>query len=400
MNGLKLAYYRCYQKTFKLASDVVFKWVEPELFTGAGAVKDLAKIIQDKGFSKPLIVTDPGLMKLNLLDGLFASIEENGYSYALYDEVVPNPTIENIEAAVKIYTDNACDCVIAFGGGSSMDCAKIAAARVAHPNKPVEKMRGLLKVGKGLPPIFAVPTTAGTGSETTIAAVITGANHTKITILDPAIRPPYAVMDPELTLGLPPFITAPTGMDALTHAVEAYIGRSNTENTKARARQAVNLIYKYLPVVYADGKNIEAREQMLMASYYAGVAFTQAYVGYVHAFAHAIGGMYGIAHGSACSTILPEMLKYYGYTCFEQLADLADEAGIEGKDTADKAKKFIRSIQKFNEDMGIPARFEQLEEKDFEELADRILTEANPLYPVPKEMERKDVLRMLKHLQA
>lgn len=400
MNGLKLAYYRCYQKTFKLASDVVFKWVEPELFTGAGAVKDLAKIIQDKGFSKPLIVTDPGLMKLNLLDGLFASIEENGYSYALYDEVVPNPTIENIEAAVKIYTDNACDCVIAFGGGSSMDCAKIAAARVAHPNKPVEKMRGLLKVGKGLPPIFAVPTTAGTGSETTIAAVITGANHTKITILDPAIRPPYAVMDPELTLGLPPFITAPTGMDALTHAVEAYIGRSNTKNTKARARQAVNLIYKYLPVVYADGKNLEAREQMLLASYYAGVAFTQAYVGYVHAFAHAIGGMYGIAHGSACSTILPEMLKYYGYTCFEQLADLADEAGIEGKDTADKAKKFIRSIQKFNEDMGIPARFEQLEEKDFEELADRILTEANPLYPVPKEMERKDVLRMLKHLQA
>ncbi|MBQ6381251.1 MAG: iron-containing alcohol dehydrogenase [Clostridia bacterium] len=400
MNRLQTAYCRAYQKVMKAGSDLIFTWKEPEIIGGAGAVKNLAKIIKEKGFSKPLIVTDPGLMKLNLLAGLFESIEAEGYSYALYDQVVPNPTIENIEAALKVYNDNACDCVIAFGGGSSMDCAKIAAARAAHPDKSVEKMRGMLKVGKGLPTIFAVPTTAGTGSETTIAAVITGANHTKVTILDPAIRPPYAVLDPELTLGLPPFITAPTGLDALTHAVEAYIGKSNTKNTEAKARQAVNMIYKYLPVVYEDGKNIEAREQMLLASYYAGVAFTQAYVGYVHAFAHAIGGMYGIAHGSACATILPEMLKYYGYTCSKQLADLADEAGIQGKDETCKAKKFIKSIQDLNASMGIPARFEQLEEKDFNELADRILAEANPLYPVPKEMDRNDVLRMLKHLKA
>ena len=400
MNGLKLAYYRTYQKTLKAGSDILFDWKEPEIFSGAGAVKNLAKIIKQKGYAKPLIVTDPGLMKLNLLAGLFESIEAEGYSYALYDEVVPNPTIENIEAAYKIYIDNGCDCVIAFGGGSSMDCAKIAAAKVAHPNKDIIKMRGILKVGKGLPPIFAVPTTAGTGSETTIAAVITGANHTKLTIMDPAIRPPYAILDPELTVGLPPFITAPTGLDALTHAVEAYISKSNTKTTDARAREAVHLIYKYLPVVYEDGQNLEAREQMLKASYYAGVAFTQAYVGYVHAFAHAIGGMYGIAHGSACSTVLPEMLKYYGHTCFEQLADLADEAGIEGKDNADKAKKFIKSIQEFNAKMGIPARFEKLEEKDFDELADRILAEANPLYPVPREMDREDGMRMLKHLQA
>lgn len=400
MNGLQNAYCRAYQKVMKVGANTFFPWKEPEIISGAGAVKNLATIIKEKGFTKPLIVTDPGLMKLNLLAGLFESIEAEGYSYALYDEVVPNPTIDNIEAALKIYNENGCDCVIAFGGGSSMDCAKITAARAAHPNKPVEKMRGVMKVGKGLPTIFAVPTTAGTGSETTIAAVITGANHTKITIMDPYIRPQYAVLDPELTLGLPPFITAPTGLDALTHAVEAYIGKSNTKNTAARARQAVNLIYKYLPVAYEDGKNIEAREQMLKASYYAGVAFTQAYVGYVHAFAHAIGGMYGIAHGSACATILPEMLKYYGYTCFKQLADLADEAGIEGKDEADKAKKFIKSIQDMNEKMGIPARFDKLEDKDFDELADRILTEANPLYPVPKEMDREEVMKMLAHLKA
>ena len=400
MNSLQTAYCRVYQKIMKFGANTFFPWNEPEIFSGAGAVKNLAKIIKEKGFNKPLIVTDPGLMKLNLLAGLFESIEAQGYTYALYDEVVPNPTVENIEAALKIYKDNECDCVIAFGGGSSMDCAKIAAARAAHPNKPVEKMRGVMKVGKGLPPIFAVPTTAGTGSETTIAAVITGANHTKITIMDPFIRPPYAVLDPELTLGLPPFITAPTGLDALTHAVEAYIGRSNTKNTAARARQAVNLIYKYLPVVYEDGTNIEAREQMLKASYYAGVAFTQAYVGYVHAFAHAIGGMYGVAHGSACATILPEMLKFFGNSCAKQLADLADEAGITGDNDIIKAKKFIKSISEMNEKMGIPARFDMLKDEDFDELADRILKEANPLYPVPKEMDKSQVLKMLAHLKA
>lgn len=400
MNSLKKAYCRSYQSCLKLAVNHIVPWKEPELIKGEGAVKTLAKFIKDKGFKKPLIVTDPGLMKLGLLNGLFDSVKAQGCDYALYDEVVPNPTIDNIEAALKIYNSNGCDCVIAFGGGSSMDCAKITAARAAHPNKSVDKMCGKMKVGGGLPTIFAVPTTAGTGSETTIAAVITGKNHTKLTIMDPHIRPPYAVLDPELTIGLPPFITAPTGLDALTHAVEAYIGHSNTPNTEKRAREAVNIIYKWLPVAYTDGKNITAREEMLKASYYAGVAFTQAYVGYVHAFAHAIGGMYGVAHGSACATVLPVMLKYYGNTCFKQLSELADEAGITGSNDAQKAKKFIKSIRDLNDSMNIPAKFDMLKEEDFDELANRIMKESNPLYPVPKEMDRDECLQMLAALKA
>ena len=399
MNFLKKAYYRTYQKAFYIG-ECLIPWVEPELISGEGAISKLAKFIKEKGFKKPIIITDPGLMKLNLPGSLFDSIKAEGYDYALYADVVPNPTIDNIEAAVKVYNENNCDCVIAFGGGSSMDCAKICAARVAHPEKPVEKMKGMLSAGGGLPVIFAVPTTAGTGSETTIAAVITAANHAKITIMDPRIRPPYAVLDPELTVGLPPFITAPTGLDALTHAVEAYIGRSNTKNTAQRARQAVKMIYKWLPVAYEDGKNIKAREEMLKASYYAGVAFTQAYVGYVHAFAHAIGGMYGVPHGSACATILPYMLKYYGSSCYVRLADLADEAEIDGKTDAEKAKKFIKSIEDLNASMGIPKNFEKLEDRDLDELAERILAGANPLYPVPKEMDREDVMQMLASLKA
>ena len=210
-----------------------------------------------------------------------------------------------------------------------MDCAKVAAARVVRPNKPIPKMRGVLKVMRKLPPFFAVPTTAGTGSETTIAAVVTNpATHEKYAINDPVLRPKYAVLDPELTIGLPPHITSTTGMDALTHAVEAYIGHSNTRDTEQKARLAVKLIFANIEKVYQNGKDIDARGQMLLASYYAGVAFTRAYVGYVHAIAHNLGGLYGIAHGLANAIILPYVLEYYGESAHHRLAELADVAGI------------------------------------------------------------------------
>ena len=210
-----------------------------------------------------------------------------------------------------------------------MDCAKVAAARVVRPNTPIPKMRGVLKVLRKLPPFFAVPTTAGTGSETTIAAVVTNPKtHEKYAINDPVLRPKYAVLDPELTVGLPPHITSTTGMDALTHAVEAYIGHSNTRDTEENAKRAVKMIFDNIETVYRDGKNIEARGEMLLASYYAGVAFTRAYVGYVHAIAHNLGGMYGIAHGLANAIILPYVLEYYGESAHKRLAELAEAASI------------------------------------------------------------------------
>lgn len=271
-------------------------------------------------------------------------MEKAGVEYHVYDGVQPNPTIDNIEDAYKMYRDNHCEGFVAFGGGSSMDCAKIAAARVVRPNKSVPKMRGLLKIMKKLPPFFAVPTTAGTGSETTLAAVISDPRtHEKYPINDPVLIPRYAVLDAELTVGLPKSITSTTGMDALTHAVEAYIGHSNTKDTADKARKAVRMIFDNLQVAYEDGHNIEARSNMLLASYYAGVAFTRAYVGYVHAIAHNLGGMYGVAHGLANAVILPYVLEYYGESAHKRLAELADLTGITQPGMSDAEKPMCLS---------------------------------------------------------
>ncbi|MBR5437424.1 MAG: iron-containing alcohol dehydrogenase, partial [Clostridia bacterium] len=283
-----------------------FNWDEPEMLEGPGAIRRLPAFIKSKGLKKVLIVTDKGLMGLGILNSLFEEMEKAGVDYVVYDGTQPNPSIENIEDARKLYVDNGCEGVIAFGGGSPMDCAKAAAARVTNPKIPVKKMRGVLKLAHKLPPLFAVPTTAGTGSETTLAAVVTDtATHEKNAINDPRLRPKYAVLDPELTVGLPPHITSTTGMDALTHAVEAYIGKSNVKSTIDYAEKATKMIFENIEKVYANGKDVEARDAMLKASFYAGQAFTRAYVGYVHAIAHNLGGHYNVPHGLANAIILP-----------------------------------------------------------------------------------------------
>lgn len=398
---LKKAYYRAFQKVMKIAM-FAFDWSEPLLLEGPGAIKKLPDLIKSKGLKNVLIVTDKGLMSLHILDGLFAKLEETGIEYVVYDGTQPNPTIDNIEDARQLYLDNNCEGVIAFGGGSPMDCAKATAARITNPKLPVRKMRGVLKLHHKLPPLFAVPTTAGTGSETTLAAVVTDpATHEKNAINDPRLRPKYAVLDPELTLGLPPHITSTTGMDALTHAVEAYIGRSNVKSTEHYAELATRLIYANLEEVYNNGKNIEARNAMLKASYYAGMAFTRAYVGYVHAIAHNLGGFYGVPHGLANAIILPYVLEYYGETAHARLAKLAVIAGVKTDGTdAEKAVAFIESIKQLNRNMNIPDKFDMIKEEDIPTIVQRALKEGNPLYPVPKIMDAADceavIRRMMK----
>lgn len=400
--SLKKAWFRTYQTLFKVA--VCFlDWSEPELLSGAGSIKKLPQFIKDKGLKNVLIVTDKGLMGLHLLDGLFESLDAVGVKYTLYDGVQPNPTFDNINEANKLYVENNCDGVIAFGGGSSMDCAKVAAARAVKPNQPIPKMRGQLKIRKKLPPLFAVPTTAGTGSETTLAAVVTNpATHEKYAINDPVLRPKYAVLDPELTVGLPPHITSTTGMDALTHAVEAYIGRSNTAHTADMAEKAVKLIFDNLEKVYKDGSDIQARENMLKGSFYAGVAFTRAYVGYVHAIAHNLGGLYGVPHGLANAVILPYVLDYFGKSAHAPLARLADVAGItQGLvGNEEKAKKFIDAVRTMNKNMNIQDKFDCIKEEDIPTLVDRAYKEGNPLYPVPKIFSKNDFETVIRRLMA
>ena len=393
------SYCRTYQGVFRVATKFL-DWSEPELIKGAGSVKKLAEIVKKNGHDSVLVVTDKGLMNLHLLDGMFEELEKNGVRYTVYDGVQPNPTIPNIEEAKKLYEQNGCKAIIAFGGGSPMDCAKAAGARVVRPNKSVRQMRGTFGVMKKLPTLYAVPTTAGTGSESTITAIVSDPEtHEKYGIHDPNLRPAYAVLDAELTVGLPPHITSTTGMDALTHAVEAYIGQSNTAKTAEEARIATRMIFDNLETAYRDGKNIEARENMLEASYHAGIAFRQAYVGYIHAIAHNFGGMYGTPHGLANAVIMPYVLDWYGDSAHKRLAELADVGGIvtTEKTDAEKAALIIRKIREMNRDMNIPEHLE-VKEKDVETIAERAMYEGNPLYPVPRIMNKAQCIMLIRKI--
>jgi alcohol dehydrogenase class IV len=380
---LKKIWYRIFQ-FFLTSAEYLMPWRQPVLLEGPGSIKKLPAFVRSKGVDKVLIVTDAVLHRIGLLDTLFAACKEADLAYVLFDGAEPNPSIDNIEDARKAYLDNNCRGIIAFGGGSSMDCAKAAGARVVKPRQSIDRMGGTLRVLKRIPPLFAVPTTAGTGSETTIAAVVTDRKtHHKYAIQDLCLIPRYAVLDPELTVGLPPHITSTTGMDALTHAVEAYTNHRAPKYTDELAVKAVRLIFENLETVYADGTNIEARHNMLRASFYAGAAFTRACVGYVHAIAHTLGGLYGTPHGLANAVILPYVLEDYGPAVYYKLARLAEVAGIQGRDDEEKAKAFIREIRRMNRDMKIQETFDFIEDKDIPQMIKWAMKEANPIYPVP-----------------
>ncbi|MFN7252446.1 MAG: iron-containing alcohol dehydrogenase [Anaerobacillus sp.] len=392
-------YCRMYQLTLKVAVNFL-SWRKPVLLEGENSLNQLPELIKSKGIQHVLIVTDKGITKLGLIDGFLEGLKSVGTNYVIYDHTVPNPTIDNIEEALMLYQKNECEAIIAFGGGSPMDCAKGVAARLARPKKSLSQMRGQLKVRKEITPLIAIPTTAGTGSEATIAAVISNSQtHEKYVINDTVLIPHYAVLDPLLTMKLPPHITSTTGMDALTHAVEAYIGRSNTNETKQYSRDAIQLIFTNLYEAYSNGTNLTARTNMQKASYLAGLAFTRAYVGYVHAIAHTLGGFYNVPHGLANAIILPHVLEYYGETVHKPLAELADLIGItEAADTEEmKSRKFIDAIKKLNVDMNIPTKVAGIIDRDIPILVERALKEANPFYPVPKIL-RKDDLVKLYHL--
>lgn len=386
MNPVKKLYCRTFQTVFKIALPFL-PYRKPKVI---GSVKALPDIILKKKCSKVLIITDSGIRMLGLTRRLEKALDNAGIPCIIYDKTVANPTTVNVAEAVKLYLDNGCDCIIGFGGGSSMDCAKAVGARIAKPKQSLAKMKGILKVRRKLPLLMAVPTTAGTGSETTLAAVITDAQtRYKYAINDFPLIPRYAVLDPKVTLSLPPFITATTGMDALTHAVEAYIGNSTTYGTRKDALLAVKLIFENIDTAYEDGSNVEARRNMLHASFYAGCAFTKSYVGYVHAIAHSLGGEYNVPHGLANAVILPMLLEAYGEKIHKKLARLAIAAGLADEDTpcSEAAGQFIRAVKDMKKRFGIGDHIPEIQETDIPKLAHYADKEANPLYPVPVLMD-------------
>ncbi len=395
MNIFKKAWCRVFQAGLYVGM-AFMPWREPKLLQGENSFANAVDFMQQNGAKRPLIVCDKAALERKALQPFFDKAE-GVLAYAVYDGVLPNPTVKQVEYGLAVYRENNCDSILAFGGGSAMDCAKAIGARVVCPQKSVNKMKGLLKVCKKLPPFFAVPTTAGTGSECTVAAVITdGDTHDKYAINDFSLIPHYAILDPTLTVGLPPMLTATTGMDALTHAVEAYINHANTPATKRQAEEAVKLVFENLKEVTTNGTNLQARSNMQKAAYLAGLAFTRGYVGYVHALAHALGGKYGTPHGLANAVLLPYVLKKFGKSAHKRLAKLARLVGVANEADTNEvaANKFITAIQELNANLGIPQKLkiDGLESWHLSNLAIRAEKEANPLYPVPKLMTSQELL--------
>lgn len=397
---LQKAWYRSFQSARRIYIKTLH-FPTPEILSGESSIGRLPQLLKKHQVHHVLIVTDQGISRLGLLDDLLCALKEQGIDYSVYDQVLPNPTVENIEEALQLYGQQRCEGVIGFGGGSPMDCAKMVAARAANPSQSIKHMRGELRIKNKPAPIFAVPTTAGTGSEVTIAAVVKDtATHEKYAITDLKLMPLGAVLDPALSSGLPAHITAATGMDALTHAVEAYIGRNGSEFTNEKARRAVRLIFEHLPTAYCNGTNMQARTNMLQAANDAGAAFTRAYVGYVHAIAHQLGGVYDVPHGLANAILLPYVLEYYENAAVPKLAELAIAGGIgtAKEPEAALAAQFIEHVRHLNKNMNIPSKVKELREQDIPLIAQRAMQEGNPVYPVPKIMSIHECKNLLKKL--
>ena len=393
MNLLHL-WYRTYQCVFGLGARLL-PWRRPETVTGPGSLARIPALLTKYGARRPLVAASRRQCAGPAFQQMLSRLE----GYALFSDIQPNPPVSAVEAAAALYRREGCDSLVAVGGGSPMDTAKAAAALLARPDRTLSQLAGLLKVRRPIPPFIAVPTTAGTGSETTIAAVVTGADHHKYAVSDLCLIPRCAVLDPLLTVSLPPRTTAETGMDALTHAVEAYLSRFYpTRRTDRLAEEAVATIFRTLEHACAHGDDVDARQALLTASFQAGAAFTRASVGNVHAIAHTLGGLYGVGHGLANAVLLPVILRDYGPAAHRKLARLAELVGLPGGTDGEKAAAFIDAILAMNTRLGIPAGFSCIREEDLPQMAAWAAAEANPTYPVPVIYDRERFIRVIRQV--
>ena len=397
---LEVLWCRTFQAVLKLGN-YFMGYRMPHYLEGPGKIRELGAFLKEKRINDVLVVTGSGMVRRGQVQPMLDGFAENGIRYTLQTFDTTDPTSDDVELGYKTYQENGCKSIVAIGGGSRIDCAKGIAAKAVHPRKKVSQLQGLLKVHWPIPAFVAIPTTAGAGSETTVAAVITdSATHRKAAINDPFLIPKYAVLDPCLTVGLPPYTTATTGMDALAHAVEAYTNRTyNTKLENKLAKEAVKLIHDNILQAYEDGSNLQARQNMQRGAFYAGRAFTRGCVGYVHAVGHTLGGLYGVPHGLAMAVLLPHVMRRFGLSAQKRLAELADVCGMEGSSDAEKADAFIRWIEETNAKMGLPDGFDMVQEKDIEQMISWAKKEANPLYPVPAVWGREDFRRLIDEIR-
>ena len=358
------------------------------LFAGSGSATQLCRYIARSGVTKLLVVSDKPLVELGVVDKAISGLAGSRTEVVVFSDVQPDPSYEVVAAGAAMYREQACDSILAVGGGSSIDAAKIIGVAVSCDGDPKDYV-GFGKVKDDLPPLYALPTTSGTGSEATSGAVITDTStNEKGIISGNQLLPIAACLDPELLVGLPPHITAATGMDALTHAIEAYIGVWDRGDSMVRAASAVELIFAHLRTAYESGSSLEAREALALASYQAGQAINQVNVGNVHAIAHQIGAIYHVPHGLANAVLLPGVLECSLEDCRERLTDLAK---LIGKQTAEE---FIVAVRELNDSVGIPTTFEALRQSDFAEIILRARKEAFN-YPSPHFMSEEDIQQIL-----
>jgi alcohol dehydrogenase len=372
----------------------------PMTLLGPGSSRDLCSAIAQAGVKKILVVTDAMLVKLGLVGEITAHLDANGLAWCVYDGVEPDPTSDHVQAGLAMLRRESCDAVLAVGGGSPMDAAKVIAAAATN-DKPLRKLEGLLKVRRPPLPLYAIPTTAGTGSEVTIAAVVSDpVTHAKKFFVDPKLLPLMTALDPSLMVGLPPAITAATGMDALTHAVESYLSKTSSGQTERWASAAIRLIFENLPKAYTDGGDLEARRAMALASYYAGLAFTRTSVGYVHAIAHQLGAHYRTPHGLANATVLPHVLEFSISHAESRMAAMARMIGLEGRSDYELARAFVESVRELSRTVGIPPTLAELRAEDIPQLAKEALGEAFMNYPVPRYMEAAECEQVIRRFLA
>ncbi len=377
---------------------------QPTLFVGPGSARRLCASLGDFGSRRVMIVTDTVLVRLGLIEPLRRDLEARGIDVAVHDGITPDPTYPMLQAGYEAVRAHGSDAILAVGGGSVIDAAKVIDAMAVTGKAPAQLV-GMLKVTRPMLPLYALPTTAGTGSEVTVAAVVTDpVKHVKAAVIDPRLVPAAAALDAELMRGMPRPITAATGMDALTHAVEAYLNRWPHAETERHCKAAVRMIFGHLRRACEDGDDLEAREAMALAAFYGGLAFTRAYVGYVHAFSHKIGGLYGVGHGLANAITLPYVLDFLvdEPRSRDRLAELAVVigAGSAGEDADQLARRFVERVREMNHAIGIPEKIAALERADVLAIARAAMIEAARDYPVPKPMSLAEAEALLARMAA
>lgn len=367
---------------------------------GAGSVNEVGTRLAGLGAKKTLLVTDAGLHNLGISENIASIIREAGVEVAIFPKAEPNPTDKNVAEGLDAYNAENCDSIVTLGGGSSHDAGK-GIGIVASNGGRIHDYEGVDVSEKPMVPLIAINTTAGTGSEVTKFTIITDSERkVKMAIVDKHVTPTLSINDPELMIGMPPALTAATGLDALTHAIEAYVSTAATPITDALALQAIKIIPQYLPKAVANGQDIEAREQMVFAQSLAGMAFNNASLGYVHAIAHQFGGFYNYPHGVCNAILLPHVCKFNLIAREERFADIAVALGenVDGLSTREAAEKGIAKIEQMAKDLGIPSGFAELgaKEEDIETLATNAMKDATAATN-PRKPRLEEVMQIIKN---